>query len=589
MSDRIAFSGPVSFEGRRVRGSVVLAGARTWRNNEWLEVDPAALVKADASDVVGRWEHDPGKLLGRSSNGTVRVNRTEQGIDYEIDVPDTSYGNDLLELLNRGDIRGSSFEIEGLRSEFSTDPDGTRVRRITSIARLSDVSPVTDPAFANSSAAAFSKEISDMAEPIVEPTAPVAPAATPTPKADDKSDFYRRAEAFARDRSLTDLETAMENLVTSGLDSDAKRDQYDAFAKVYDERKATDTEAKGRLERIALAHQMRLGKVPKSPVQSGATESEDYRQAFAQYLRTGQAHLMEQFAQAVTGDGTQGGFMVPDGFRQKLGQRLKAYGGIAQIAEELITGNGEDLRWPYIDDTANSAAIATEGTAVASGGADMAFDSITLGAYEYDSTGTGNSPLKVSLTLLQDAAFDVEALVERLLGERIGRKQAADLANGTGTGAPKGVFAKSADTMTATAVSLAAPEHILQVDAAYRDLGNCRWVLSDTTLQKVWQSQTTTNQPLFIPGGTDITGRPGATLFGYPVTIDSGAGDNVAFGDIRLGYIVRRVRAVELLVDPYTAQSSRQIAYHAWARMDGNIQDANAFSVSSWSGVSADT
>jgi HK97 family phage major capsid protein len=143
--------------------------------------------------------------------------------------------------------------------------------------------------------------------------------------------------------------------------------------------------------------------------------------------------------------------------------------------------------------------------------------------------------------------------------------------------------------MTATVVSLAAPEHIMQVDAAYRDGGNCRWIMSDTSLVKVWQSQTTANQPLFQPGAVDITGKPGLTLYGYPITNDAAAGNLVAFGDFRRGYIIRRVRGVQVLVDPYTAQSTRQIAYHAWARMDANIQDSYAYSVSTWASVNADS
>jgi HK97 family phage major capsid protein/HK97 family phage prohead protease len=591
MTDRIAFAGPVELEGRRIKGSVVLAGSRTFRNGEWLEVDPAAVVKADASDVIGRWEHDPSKVLGRSSNGTVRVSRSETGIDYEIDVPDTSYGNDLLELMRRGDIRGSSFEIEGLRSVFSTDPDGTRVRRITSIKRLSDVSPVTDPAFVNSTAAAFSKE-PEVADIVEEPAAAPDPKPAATfaaaPVQDDKSSTYRTAQAFAEERDIADLESAMDNLVSLGLDNAARSEAYAAFADVYDRRKAADKAAAARRDAVALAHDMRKGRIPSAPASSETFASEDYAQAFGQYLRTGNARLMEQFAQSISGDGSEGGFTVPDGFLNRIGEKLKAYGGIARVADEITTGNGESLRWPYNDDTANTAAIAAEGVAGAAG-ADLVFSSITLGAFSYDANGASNVPLKVSLELIQDSAFDLPGYVGRKLGERIGRKQASDLATGAGTTLPFGLLSKTPDTMTATAVSLAGPEHIFQVDSAYRDGGNCRWVMSDTNLVKLWTSQTTTNQPLFIPGGSDIVGAPGGTFYGYPVTIDPNAGTLVAFGDIRAGYIVRRVRGVQLLVDPYTVSGTRQIAYHAWARMDANIQDPAAYSVSEWSTVSADT
>lgn len=597
MTDRIAFDGTTEVDGRRIRGSVTIAGSRTFRNGEWLEVDPAAVVKADATNVIARLNHHPDTILGRVSNGTLSVTRTDQGISFETaDLPNTTSANDALELARKGYFGGSSFEIEGLRSTFSTDPDGTRVRRITSIKRLVDVSPVYDPAFANSTAAAFSKESDVTAPADQEPQAPIAPpkaepkdepkVALAAPK-DDKSEWYRTAEKFAREKPLNELEVMLDNAFTkvaAGTANPAEQDQYDAFAKVFDDRKAVDAESIARAQRVQLAHEMRRGIVRRAP-ESGLFASDDYTQAFSKYLRTGDKALMEQFAQTIVGDGSQGGFTVPDGFIAKITERLKNFGGIAGVADEITTTTGESLRWPYIDDTANKAAIVAEDTQ-ATTGADLVFDSIELGAYEYDATGASGNPIEVSLPLLQDSAFDIEKLLENLLGKRIGRKQADHFAVGAGGTEPVGLFTKSADTMTATVASLAAPEHIFQVDRDYRD--NSRWVMSDTTLAKLWAAQATTNEPLFQPSRT-INGKPFDVLFGYPITIDNSAGNLVAFGDIQAGYVIRRVRGVQLLVDPYSAQKRRAVQYHAWARADGNIQDPNAYSVSTWASVTSDT
>lgn len=590
-TERIEFAGKVTREGRRITGYVKLAGTRTFRNGEWLEVDPGALVKANAKDVIAAWEHDPHKVLGATSNGTLRVFRDEEGIGYETDdVPDTTYANDALALLDGGYVTGSSFAIEGLRSSISTDPDGTRVRRITSIKRLVDVSPTRTPAFADSSSAAFSKEntMTDIAEPEVPAEAPKAEPATAIKfAAPTESESFTVAKEYAKRQDTAGLEQAMENLVLSGLDTAAKRETYAAFAAEYDARKRVDAEARDTAERIALAHALRTGKGPSAPVNGEQFASDDYRAAFSQYLRDGRASHMEQFAQAIAGDGTQGGFTVPDGFLTKITQRLKAFGGIAGIADEITTSTGESLRWPYLDDTGNTAAIAAEGAA-GTAGADLVFDNIELGAFSYNSNGTGNVPLKVSLELLQDSAFDIAGLISDKLGERIGRKQASHLATGIGGSEPVGLLSKTADTMTATTVSLSGPEHIFQVDSEYRNGGNARWVMSDTTLAKLWTAQATSNEPLFQPGRT-LDGKPFDVFFGYPITIDPAAGNLVAFGDIKRGYIIRRVRGVQILVDPYTAQSTRQIAYHAWARMDATIQDPNAYSVSTWASVTADT
>lgn len=217
-SERIAFKSDVTAEGRNIRGAVQLAGQRNKRGGEWLEVDPAALLKADASKVIGVFEHDPTKLLGVQDNGTLVVNRTGQGIEYEIrDIPNTTAGNDALELVRGGYVTGSSFQIEDIRSTFHIDPDtGERTRRITTIGRLTDVSPVRDPFFEASMAAAFgnsspltgapvtvsreslNRQGDPMAETPQEQKAPEADAPKAEPKVEFKADtLYEKPSVFS--------------------------------------------------------------------------------------------------------------------------------------------------------------------------------------------------------------------------------------------------------------------------------------------------------------------------------------------------------------------------------------------------------
>jgi HK97 family phage major capsid protein len=594
MSERIAFAAKVTAEGRTIRGAVQLAGQRNRRAGEWLEVDPAALVKADASKVIGVFEHDESQLLASLQNDTLVLRRSDQGIEFEfLNLPNTTAANDALELVRGGYVTGSSFRIEDFRSTFHTDPDtGERTRRITHIGRLVDVSPVRDPFFEASSAAAFSKEFDVAETPVVEePKAPVAEA----PKAEPKVQFnaeptlYERTLGFAKTLSDDQLKAAVAGAWSeAGEEPDPlSMQRIEAFTKEAEDRRVATAAAEDRRRELRFRRDITLGIAPKAPQEAEMFASDDYSAAFTAYLRDGRPSHMEQFAQSVAGSGAEGGFTVPDGFLNRITTRLKAFGGIAGVADEITTTTGESLRWPSNDDTTNSAAIAAEGVA-GTAGADLTFGSIELGAFSYDANGTGNLPLKVSLELIQDSAFDIAGFIGDRLGERIGRKQAVDLATGAGGTEPVGLLSKSADTMTATVASLAASEHIFQVDSAYRDLGNCRFVMSDTSLVKFWQAQAA-GLPIFIPGGASIGGAPHGTLYGYPITIDAAAGNLVAFGDIRRGYIIRRVRGVQVLVDPYTAQGTRQIAYHAWARMDANIQDSFAYSVSSYSGVSADT
>ena len=50
-----------------------------------------------------------------------------------------------------------------------------------------------------------------------------------------------------------------------------------------------------------------------------------------------------------------------------------------------------------------------------------------------------------------------------------------------------------------------------------------------------------------------------------------------AFGNIREGYVIRRVRDVTVFVDPYGRAANGQVQFHAWARMDATQQNTNAY------------
>jgi HK97 family phage major capsid protein len=566
MTERLTFASSITSEGRRMRGSVLLAGQRTPRNGELWEIDPAALVKADASKAVFAVGHqagadmnagyDPLRVAARADNGSMRLTRHETGFDFETDeLPNTTFANDLLALAEAGLLGGVSFEIGGLRSSFSTDPEtGTRIRRLTSIAQFTAVTPVVDPAFP-STVAAFSKE-SDVTDIIEEPVAAPTPDAPAKFTEQPKSGADEWA-AFAAEIP-TDQLVAQMDAIFSSAGGDLKGellDRYEGFARVVGDRKKSESVSKARIERMQALHNLRLGRVPAAP-ESGLLASDDYRNAWfgrSGYARTGDANILAQFAQSIAGDGTQGGYMVPESSLARITERRKAFGGVQRFAENITTSDGRPLPWPTNDDTANSAVIATEGAAAASGGADLVLGEIMLSAYSYDATGASNLPLAISKELLQDAAFDVEAFITRKLGERLGRKIAADLATADGSSKPKGLFNKTADAMTATTMYAALVEHILQVDQEYRESGNCRWLMSDTTWAKVLASVDKNGRPLFQPSGASGgQSGPSGFLLDYPVSLDQGAGNLVSFGDVYAGYIVRNVRGVTIDVDPYT-------------------------------------
>jgi HK97 family phage prohead protease len=108
-------------------------------------------VRSDAgTDVRALFNHDPSKLLGRQSSGTLRWSVDSEGLPFELDLPDTSVGRDVRELAARGDLSGASFGFVPGRDEWS-QIEGRQLRTHTSVARLVDLSVVTFPAYAGTS------------------------------------------------------------------------------------------------------------------------------------------------------------------------------------------------------------------------------------------------------------------------------------------------------------------------------------------------------------------------------------------------------------------------------------------------------
>ncbi|MBK8706574.1 MAG: HK97 family phage prohead protease [Saprospiraceae bacterium] len=112
------------------------------------QVDARAFDEADMSDVRALFNHDDNKILARTP-GTLSLEVDEMGLRYEFDMPDTSYGNDLLISMERGDISQSSFGFTVTDEEW-IDRSADKLlplRRILKVGRLFDVSPVTYPAY----------------------------------------------------------------------------------------------------------------------------------------------------------------------------------------------------------------------------------------------------------------------------------------------------------------------------------------------------------------------------------------------------------------------------------------------------------
>ena len=118
-------------------------------------VAPGAVNKtlSDNLDVLARYNHEDDYLLGRTASGTLRLTSDEQGLAYEIDLPDTTAGRDLAVLLERGDVTQSSFAfyVPPGGDEWGTTEQGFPLRTLNQV-QLVDVAPVNTPAYPDTEA-----------------------------------------------------------------------------------------------------------------------------------------------------------------------------------------------------------------------------------------------------------------------------------------------------------------------------------------------------------------------------------------------------------------------------------------------------
>lgn len=121
------------------------------------QVDPAAFNEVMGQDIRALFNHDQNHVLGRSTAGTLRLNISETALEYEIELPDSHFGRDLYESIKRGDISQSSFAFTVEADKWEMRSDKTEMRTILKIGTLYEVSPVTFPAYADTSVALRSK------------------------------------------------------------------------------------------------------------------------------------------------------------------------------------------------------------------------------------------------------------------------------------------------------------------------------------------------------------------------------------------------------------------------------------------------
>lgn len=306
--------------------------------------------------------------------------------------------------------------------------------------------------------------------------------------------------------------------------------------------------------------------------------------AVAIYLRHGNNVTAEQ-AIAIrnamsTTTPAEGGYTVPAEIAAMVIDKLKAFGGMREVATILTTASGGSLNFPTSDGTGEVGEIVGENAAAAAG--DITFGTVPLSVFKYSS-----KKIALPVELIQDSAIDVIGFVIDRLATRIARIQNTHFTTGAGTTVPDGVIPKSAtgktgttgQTLTVIYDDLVDLKH--SVNRAYRR--NARYMMNDLSVAIVSKIKDTTGRPIWTPS---ITQDAPDMLNGYPVAINDDVAvmaanaKSIAFGDFSQ-YTIRDVAGSTSLrrFDDSAFALNGQVGFCGWTRSGGNLLDTAAVRV----------
>lgn len=387
------------------------------------------------------------------------------------------------------------------------------------------------------------------------------------------------------------MKDAVKELSREGLSEVRKSELDEVFNKAEADQAKIEKQLRA-LEAAEAAEKRRAEQFFEKEDQAGRTadkrdqkeiEAEE-RAAFNSWLRQGMNNLSNEqrtmiqkrgTSTLIAGTNSLGGFTVPTDLANRIIESMKAYGGMLQVSDILITDGGNPLNFPTNDDTSAKAVLVSEGGSATV--QDTTFAQKTLNAFMY------RDLVKLSYELIQDSAFDIEAYIVRLMGTRFGRAANESLTTGTGSSQPNGVV--TASTLGKTAASATAftfaevLDLVHSVDPEYRRNG--RFMMHDSVLAYIKKLSIGASdaRPLWQP--SFIVGEP-ATIDGFQYTINQDmdstintASKIILFGDFRQ-YLVRQVRTLQISRNESLYMATGEIGYFGFARWDGELLNTAA-------------
>ena len=126
--------------------------------NGWFKekLDRHAFDDCDMSDVIMCFNHSINDLLARTTSGTLQLSIDDHGLRFSFEAPHTARGDEMLELVRRGDISQCSFRFSVAEDVWAYADNSNALemseRTVLKIAKLYDTSLVVYPAYPDTEA-----------------------------------------------------------------------------------------------------------------------------------------------------------------------------------------------------------------------------------------------------------------------------------------------------------------------------------------------------------------------------------------------------------------------------------------------------
>lgn len=306
----------------------------------------------------------------------------------------------------------------------------------------------------------------------------------------------------------------------------------------------------------------------QTPESSGMTETKSsrasnaYKEDFGRHLR-GKAPIHNVLSESVDADG---GYLVPEEFENQIIVGLDEANVIRSLAKVITTHH--DRKIPIA--VGHSTATWTAENAA------FTESNPTFGQKQIDAFKLTDL-IRVSVELLQDAAFPLEQYIANEFARAFGIAEEQAFCVGTGVNQPTGIFTASGGAVGVTSASATAitVDEIISLVYALKSpyRRNAKFLMNDATvslLRKLkdnngaylWQPSVQAGQPDKLLG-YDLYTSP------YVPTVEAGA-FAIAFGDFQNYWIGDRAgRTVQRLNELYATNG--QVGYVATERVDGKV------------------